>query len=635
MQAEYREYVERISEIRRLSTPSLNEIEDADKYRERLRDNFVRIGELAEKNRQFLDSVFYPLIKSEEGLSVDSKGIIEEFGDELVSPETGENLDLPIMSLLSEKLYKDAEHKGNMGEMVRQANAEIGACYELMNMTKRIKAYPEIADLYRKKGAEVGNLFMKLLDKDVFMEQDMESREIILTNARFSVAFFEGIYGDSESNEKQLKLLEILLQVTEDPFYREAVPDYDWIYARFRTLYYYAMTAESLNAGGFTKEQLNQISIRSKELCGFWDANKEYLEEALQGMDDRRFLEVMYLRNAYLAGRMPEENYRKKLVEIYRQRDVRDYSPASILLNLSIPSEYICLLKDEEYLTMKEKSFLKSIYENMIAYAFHMPNGETLTIMLEYFSGIIEDFIEVAGGVSFENMVLQCLVAFHPPTYVHSVMVGQITECLCGHLIRKFPEKLIGVLGCETREDVLSRKDEILSFAYHAALCHDFGKITIIDTVFVYGRRLLDMEFDLIKTHPRTGYNMMQKYASTKAYGEVAISHHKWYDNSRGYPNDFDSSKSSAKPIIDIVLCADCLDAATDTVGRSYNKGKKLSGFIEELKEGAGDHYAPWLPELLSDEDAAADVEYLLQNGRQQNYRNVYYLLRNMQERDV
>ena len=56
---------------------------------------------------------------------------------------------------------------------------------------------------------------------------------------------------------------------------------------------------------------------------------------------------------------------------------------------------------------------------------------------------------------------------------------------------------------------------------------------------------------------------------------------------------------------------------------------------IIALKEGAGDHYAPWLPELLSDEDAAADVEYLLQNGRQQNYRNVYYLLRNMQERDV
>ena len=634
MQDEYREYIERMSEIRRLSTPSLNEIEDADKYRERLRDNFVRIGELADLNRKFLDAIFYPIIKSEEVLELNSVGDMEEFGEKLVSAETGESLDLPIMSLLSERLFQDAERKGDMSALIRQADSQLSTCYELMNMTKRIKAYPEISGHYRKKGFEIGDFFLKLLSKETFLEQDMESRMIILTNARFTVAFYEGIYGDSESNAKQLDLLDRLLDITEDPFYREAVPEFDWIYARFRTLNYYAMTAESLNSCGFSEPELERIYLRSKELCEFWDANKEKLEEMLAGMDDRRFIEFMYLRNAFLAGHLSEKEFTEKLIDIYRQRDVRDYEAASIYLNLSIPGEYICLLQGR-FLTMEEKLTLKSIYENMISYAFHMPNGETMTVMLEYFAGIIENFIEVPGGVTFESMVLQCIVAFHPPTYVHSVMVGQITECLCGHLIRLYPEKLIGILGGSSVEEVEERRDEVLSFAYHAALCHDFGKITIIDTVFVYGRRLLDMEFDLIKTHPRTGYDMMKKYASTRNYGEVAVCHHKWYDNSRGYPEDFDSRKYAVKPIIDIVLCADCLDAATDTVGRSYNKGKKLSGFIEELREGAGDHYAPWLPELLSDPLAAADVDYLLQKGRQQNYRNVYYLLRNMQEREV
>ena len=631
---EYKEYVDRMSEIRRLSTPSLNEIEVADDYRERLRDNFVRIGELADLNRKFLDAVFYPIIKSEDLLGSESVGEMEEFGEQLVSAETGESLDLPIMSLLAERLFKDAEKKGDMSDRIRQADSLMVTCYELMNMTRRIRAYPEISDQYRRKGFEIGNFFFELLEKEVFLEQDMDSRMVILTDIRFSLAFYEGLFGDKESNEKQLFLLEKLLDITEDPFYKDAVPDFDWIYARFRTLNYYAMTAESLNSCGFSPEQLEQIYLRSKELCEIWDANEDYLGKMLEGMDDRRYIEFMYHRNSFLAGHLSEEDFRKKLIEIYRQRDVRDYAAASIYLNVSIPCEYIGLLQGK-YLTMEEKLTLKSIYENMISYAFHMPNGETMTVMLEYFAGIIEDFIEVPGGVTFENMVLQCIVAFHPPTYVHSVMVGQITECLCGHLIRLWPEKLIGILGCSSVEEVVERRDEILSFAYHAALCHDFGKITIIDTVFVYGRRLLDMEFNLIKTHPKTGYDMMKKYASTRNYGEVAVCHHKWYDNSRGYPEDFDSRKYAVKPIIDIVLCADCLDAATDTVGRSYNKGKKLSGFIEELKEGAGDHYAPWLPDLLSDPLATADVEYLLQNGRQQNYRNVYYLLRNMQEREV
>ena len=634
MREDYREYVERMSEIRSLSTPTLNEIEDADRYRERLRDNFVRIGELAELNRKFLDTSFYPMIKSEEVLSVDRVVDMEEFGEELISPETGESLDLPIMSLLSEKLFKDAEKKGDNAALIRQADSQMSTCYELMNMTKRIRAYPEISGHYRDRGFEIGEFFFSLLDKETFINESDESRQIILTNARFSVVFFEGLSGDEKSNARQLEMLDTLLSITEDPFYLEAVPDFDWIYARFRTLHYYSMATESLNACGFSKEQLSKIYERSKELCEFWDENRDHLEEMLRGMDDRRFIEAMYYRNAYLSGHVGEAEYRNKLLDIYRERDARDYCAASIYLNLSIPGEFICLLK-KDFLTVEEKGILKAIYENMISFAFHMPNGETLTIMLEYYSGILEDFVEIPGGVTFEDMMLQCMVAFHPPTYVHSVMVGQITECLCGHMIRRSPELLIGVLGTTTKEEVVERKDEILSFAYHAALCHDFGKISIIDTVFVYGRRLLDMEFDLIKTHPRTGHDLMLKAVSTRNYAEVAISHHKWYDNSRGYPEDFDPRKCSAKPIIDMVLCADCLDAATDTVGRSYNKGKKLSGFVEELKEGAGDHYAPWLPELLSDEKAASDVEYLLLNGRQQNYKNVYYLLRNMQEREV
>ncbi len=634
MRDDYREYVERMSEIRILSTPTLNEIEDADRYRERLRDNFVRIGELAELNRKFLDSSFYPLIKSEDSLTLEGIEEMEEFGEELISAETGESLDLPIMSLLSERLIKDSERKGDNEALIRQANAQISTCYELMNMTKRIKAYPEISDHYRKRGFEIGEFFLSLLDEDKFLRESDESRQIILTNARFSVVFFEGIKGDRKSNAKQLALLDRLLSITEDPFYQETAPDFDWVYARFRTLHYYAMTTESLNSCGFSGEELSKIYERSKELCDFWDEHKDYLEDMLKGMDDRRFIEAMYLRNAFLSGHITEEEYSDKLLDIYRQRDPRNYDAASIYMNLSVPGEYLCLLK-KDFLTAEEKDLLKAIYENLLSFAFHMPNGETLTIMLEYISGILEDFIEIPGGVTFEDMMLQCMVAFHPPTYVHSVMVGQITECLCGHLIRRSPEILIGVLGCASVDEVIERKEDILSFAYHAALCHDFGKISIIDTVFVYGRRLLDMEFDLIKTHPRTGYNLMKRSMSTKTYADVALSHHKWYDNSRGYPDDFDPRESSSKPIIDMVLCADCLDAATDTVGRSYNKGKKLSGFVEELREGAGDHYAPWLPDLLSDEKAASDIEYLLLNGRQQNYKNVYYLLRNMQEREV
>ena len=140
------------------------------------------------------------------------------------------------------------------------------------------------------------------------------------------------------------------------------------------------------------------------------------------------------------------------------------------------------------------------------------------------------------------------------------------------------------------------------------------------------------MEFDLIKTHPRTGFELMMKYPSTRRYAEVALGHHKWYDNSRGYPEEFDTAGSPVKPIIDLVLCADCLDAATDTVGRSYNRGKSLDDFLKELEEGSGTRYAPWLAALFRDSKLAEDLNYLLTEGRQQNYQKIFYLLRDMQE---
>ena len=122
-------------------------------------------------------------------------------------------------------------------------------------------------------------------------------------------------------------------------------------------------------------------------------------------------------------------------------------------------------------------------------------------------------------------------------------------------------------------------------------------------------------------------------FPSTRQYAEVALGHHKWYDNSKGYPSDFDTGKSKVKTIIDLVLCTDCLDAATDSIGRSYQKGKQLSDFINELKEGSGTRYAPWLLTLFADPAAVEDLEYLLKEGRQQNYRNMYYMLREMHER--
>ena len=629
----YQDYIRRTEEIRQLSTPSFDNINDVEMFAVKFRENFTRIGELAALNREFLDRIFFPTIDSDDALEKGEIQQLEIFSRELVNEVSVENLDLPIASLIEERLAMEAGRKKNFYEKIRRMDAQMGICYELMNMTGRVRAYPELAEHYRQRGMSLRNLFEKYLEKDFFEQiEDMECRGLILTNVRYSIAFFEGMDAEPEIVDEIIRRMEGMLDIMEDPFYQKALPDFDWDYHKYRVLQYYIIMTEGHTSADYTKEQLAMISLRSRECLEFWDTHREYLLNEIESDEAWVADALSCQRNFYLAGELSKEDFRKWLMDEYQKRNRRCYGFGGCYSNLCIPLELIRLI-DRDRLREEDKSLLQQLYRDVLGYIFHMPNEGCLSSIMEYFTQLLDEYIEIPSGLAFEGMLLFSIAALHPPTAVHCLMVGRITECLCSHLIRLTPERFVGVLNCKDAEEVAARKKEILTFAYHSALCHDCGKISIIDTIFIYGRRLLDMEFDLIKTHPMTGSELLRRHTSTRAFADVAKGHHRWYDNSRGYPEEFDTAQSSLKTIIDIVGCADCLDAATDIIGRSYNRGKSIDDFIKELREGSGTHYAPWLISLFEDRDVREDLDYLLEQGRQQTYQNLYYQLREIHER--
>ena len=85
---------------------------------------------------------------------------------------------------------------------------------------------------------------------------------------------------------------------------------------------------------------------------------------------------------------------------------------------------------------------------------------------------------------------------------------------------------------------------------------------------------------------------------------------------------------SPYRTIIAITACADCLDAATDSIGRSYKRGKTLDEFIQEVDEGSGTRYAPYVAELLHDPQIRSEIEQFLSEGRNENYRKTYTILK-------
>ncbi|MCR5267891.1 MAG: HD domain-containing protein [Lachnospiraceae bacterium] len=626
-------FVERMAKIRELSSPPIYDFDDADDYIIRLKNNFETIGKLAAQNRQMLDEVLFPILNSDDALSDEMIDTLSEFSENLLSlaeeVTSYENLDLPIMTLVADRLMENSLKYGTVDEQVCCLDRALLAVYSMMNMTERIFSDPSISLSYKERGLKIGQFFLDICEKDNFLNiLDPSLRELALTNARFSTSFYERST-DPKENELYLEILEKMLKIADDPFYQEAVPDYDWRYFKIRTYGYFLQSTDMGNIRGFTDKQLERIVEIADEASELIATDPEYFNS----INGHTAISFQCARNRYYLGVISEEEYRKVLMDTYESRDRTDFeSPDGNFSNVLIPLEFLYLMRGKK-LSAKDTLLLKHLYQGVSAYMFGMPNPGALSFVMEYFAEVVHSFIEVPGVLTFEAFAMQSLAALHPPTYIHSQMVGQISVCLCSYVADLRPELLIGFPGVTTPDDVKKNRERILSYVWHASICHDVGKIPIIDTIFVYGRKLLDDEFRIIKTHPLMGYEMLKKHASTRGYAEVALGHHRFYDDTKGYPPDFQTGKSAFKVIIDIVQCADCMDAATDSVGRSYNRGKTIDDYIKEVSEDPGSRYAPWIMGLFERDDVRNDLDFLLTVGRQEIYRDAYLLLKNVKEK--
>lgn len=624
----FQKYVEHMTEIRVLSSPEMKDVDGADGYSRRLRENFQRIGHLAGENRQMLDQIIFPLTESADLLTEEEIALIREFNDSLVNYMAVENLDSAIMSLLSDRLMQDAERKRDEEYLIQELHEQVVVCHTFMYMTGRIVTNQEICARFRERGLAAASRLMEYLDHEKFARLSDQSKDHVLVVTRFSATLYGSSGGTSVEQARQwVKALDRAMEVYEDPFYRNDYPDYDWDYYLFRTLEYYSAILDYTYHVKPDPADLKKIVAAVER------------QEALYAVDEKKYNEYssyeMVLISYYLArhldGKFSPEEYTKKLAALYAGRDRNAYDFDNLFVNLRCPMDLI-LTMDPTRMTEREKTLAGQFYHDAIAYVFRMPNSGTLSELLELYTPLLLYFVEVPGKITFEEMGLRSLAALHPPTYVHSRMVAYLSRCIANHLLSAEPEHFIGVMGCNDAAEVERKRDDILSFTFHAALCHDFGKLPMIDTIFIYGRRLLDFEYENIRQHPDLGARLLGRNESTRRYSDVARGHHRWYDNSRGYPETFDTSRSPIKTIIDIVACADCLDAATDTIGRSYNQGKTLEGFQAELKEGSGTRYAPYLYPLFQRPEVQEDLNYLLTEGRQNNYKNTYLLLLNVQE---
>lgn len=131
---------------------------------------------------------------------------------------------------------------------------------------------------------------------------------------------------------------------------------------------------------------------------------------------------------------------------------------------------------------------------------------------------------------------------------------------------------------------------------FYIGLMHDCGKCYIPDEILKKPCSLSEEEYEIIKSHPLKGVELLRDFNSIEGIRDGALYHHERYDGT-GYP----TRKAGADiPLVGrIIAVADAFDAMNSY--RCYRDKLPKDVIIEELKTNSGTQFDPMIADALLD----------------------------------
>jgi PAS domain S-box-containing protein len=120
------------------------------------------------------------------------------------------------------------------------------------------------------------------------------------------------------------------------------------------------------------------------------------------------------------------------------------------------------------------------------------------------------------------------------------------------------------------------------------SLIHDIGKISVPAEILAKPGRLSTVEFNLIKQHPRAGYEILSVIDFGRPVAEMVLQHHERLDGS-GYPQGL--TEHELLPETRVLAVADVVEAMSSH--RPYRAALGRDAALQEIREGSGTRYDP------------------------------------------
>jgi len=122
-------------------------------------------------------------------------------------------------------------------------------------------------------------------------------------------------------------------------------------------------------------------------------------------------------------------------------------------------------------------------------------------------------------------------------------------------------------------------------------LLHDTGKALVPDHILNKPGRLTDEEFDLVRKHPKDGYDILRRTPGIGAIPlDITLHHHERRDGT-GYPDR--QAEQAISEMAQMAAIVDVYDAIT--ADRCYHKGMPAAEALRKMYEWSKFHFSPSL----------------------------------------
>lgn len=592
----------------------LLQVKDQEEWIDNLKKKSRVMRSLYIENEALLNMYVRPFLENGDILSDE---LAEEFLHQIIQADQEGYMDDLAMREVVEQLEPYFEKKDHLNDYIWTINM-IGSFY---NRSSGVENGKRSAQCYRK---------LQKLSSRYFEIEDFEVRKRILYSYyNYPVVLFNfGMIGPKGILEEMERAI---------AFYTDervvALDGGRFDFKQIMEELSYDLLGNYMIASERDTVDPELLERAGKELGRYYQS---YLDEGCQPYEVPDEIYCNYHRYLFFSGKMSftefVEDY-KRFCDYSVEHDTMDEEDAdftdSRLFQVAVNhlTNIIYSLKYYEKEYEGDPNLVKECINQYIQVLRRVPRAGNAAfvndVMYRSLCGLLEMFADDEEG---SKILTNILMNRDEITLIHASMVDKISHRILDVVLKKKPELLVGALGCTSVMEVLEQPEKFFNFMEESAKLFDIGKLQIAEIINKQSRRLTGREKKRIYEHPKAGTKVLEKIPSMQKYRDMILGHHKSWDGKMGYPKDFDNCASPDRMLIEILRISDCLDAATDFIGRSYGTAKNFAQCLEEFSLGKGTLYCQELIELLEGDAALQDeLTYLLEAGRIRTYYEIFW----------